>query len=122
MNQIKINYRPVDLTRAGCNGGIGGGYLKDLYTTYTLHRLLSEDDGGMAMLSPPERTFLQPGVPGMWYGLGHVYSIPITHKFINQHLLYINKPMICKFMVGTKKRNLLCFDFLDELVLVDLGK
>lgn len=76
---IKTDYRPVDLTVTASNGRSGGGCLKDLYTTYTLHRLLSED-GGMAMLSPPERTFLQPGLPGKRYGSGHVCSIFKQYK------------------------------------------
>jgi len=47
----------------GFKGLTGGGYLKDLYTTYTQLQLLSED--GMATLSPPDFSFLQPGLPGL---------------------------------------------------------
>lgn len=46
------------------NFGTGGGYLKDLYTTYVAYQPSEADDGG-SVLSPPSLTFLQPGRPGL---------------------------------------------------------
>ena len=52
------------LNRTGCDGLTGGGCLKDLYTMYVLHLLVSKEmDGGTMTLSPPALTFLQPGLP-----------------------------------------------------------
>lgn len=52
------------LNRTGCDGLTGGGCLKDLYTTYVLHLLVSKEmDGGTMTLSPPALMFLQPGLP-----------------------------------------------------------
>ena len=47
---------------SGSTFGMGGGYLKDLYTTYVAYQLAESIDGA---LSPPRLTFLHPGRPGM---------------------------------------------------------
>ena len=63
--------------------GIGGGYLKDLYTTYVAYHPSKVADG--LVLSPPALTFLHPGRPGLdiwktyWIFSGRFYRLS-SHK------------------------------------------